>query len=128
MGGTSSTTGEITTTEGSGGELGTTTGDVVTTGMIAAGGTAGSGGSGSGYACDVEMTGTHVHPLTIPGGDVSRGYQDAPYLLEQASGHTHTLTVSVYEFLYLQGGTTVVIESSTTESHSHTCSITCSAE
>lgn len=126
---TSSTTGE--TTDGSGGEPTTTEsttsmGGSSTTGMMGAGGTAGTS-SGPTYVCDIEMTGTHVHPLTIPSEDVARGYQTT-YMLGEASGHTHTLEISNYGFIYLQGGSAIMVESSNDDDHSHTVTITCSAE
>ena len=101
-------------------------------------GTGGTGGTGSGgmsgtggtspYACTDTMTGSHMHPLTIPGSDVERGYQDAPYLLEDGGNcHTHNLELTAYDFAYLQAGATRMIDSSTTNNHLHTVSITCVA-
>jgi hypothetical protein len=70
--------------------------------------------------------GSHSHPLTIPGSDVERGYQDAPYVLEDGgTGHTHTLELGAYEFAYLASGTTVDAPSSTDQGHMHVCVITC---
>jgi hypothetical protein len=108
---------------------GTATGGTATggtnTGGIATGGTSGSGGSS--YACKtVTDNGHHSHPLTVPGSDVLRGYQDAPYLLEDGgTGHAHTVSLSAYEFLYLQAGVTVVVPSSNAQGHTHDCLISC---
>ncbi len=74
----------------------------------------------------VEVVLNHTHPLTVPGSDVARGHQEAPYLLEDGgTGHTHTLTFSGYDIAYLQAGVTRKVESSTDDSHSHPCDIAC---
>ncbi|HXJ21791.1 MAG TPA: hypothetical protein VMT03_16320 [Polyangia bacterium] len=104
----------------------------------AGGGAAGQGGAGGAGAAGgdggttimctsvVEMVLNHTHPLTVPGSDVERGYQDTPYLLEDGgTGHTHTLTLSGYDFAYLQAGVTRSVESSTTLDHTHPCDVTC---
>ena len=101
-----------------------------------AGGAAGSAGGGSGgtggetggtYMCTADTDdGTHSHPLTIPGEDVANGYREEPYVLEDGgSGHTHTLVITAYEFLYLQGGSPVTIASSEDDMHSHMVVINC---
>ena len=102
------------------------------------GGTGGTGGTGQGgaggsdggtlFTCAsvVEVVMNHTHPLTVPGSDVARSYQDAPYLLEDGgTGHTHTLTLSGYDWAYLQAGVTRTVDSSTDVNHSHPCDITC---
>jgi hypothetical protein len=107
-------------TTGSAGMGGATGG----TGGAGAGGAAGSGGSST--TCVNSMTGTHMHPLTIPGADIDRGAQDAPYLLQDGgTGHTHTLELSIYDFAYLHAGATRMIDSSTTNNHLHTVTVTC---
>ena len=74
-------------------------------------------------ACD---PGGDSEPSGLPPGDVERGYQDAPYILEDGgTGHTHTVELDAYEFVYLQGGTAITHESSETESHTHDCVINC---
>ena len=100
------------------------------TGGTATGGTATGGTSGSGsssYVCKT-MTdnGSHAHPLTIPWSDVLRGYQDAPYVLEDGgTGHTHTVELSAYEFVYLAAGVMVTAPSSNDLGHTHDCVIVC---
>jgi hypothetical protein len=92
----------------------------------AGGGAGGAGGSGGASACATTMTGNHVHPLTIPTSDVERGYYDAPYVLQDGgTGHTHELPLTAYDFVYFQAGVTVMADSTTTNGHLHTCSITC---
>ena len=89
-----------------------------------AGGGAGTGGSA--FACTNTMTGTHTHPLTIPGSDIENGNSMVPYTLQDCgTGHTHTLELSVYDVAFLQAGTTVMVDSSTTANHLHTVSINC---
>jgi len=79
--------------------------------------------------CMTETTnGSHSHPLNVPASDVQRGYQDAPYPLEDGgTGHTHTVEVTAYDFLYLQGGTPVTKMSTNDAGHMHPCVITCTA-
>jgi len=92
------------------------------------GGTGGDGGTGGGtFACTTETNnGTHSHPLAVPSSDVERGYQDVPYVLEDGgTGHTHTLQLTAYDFIYIQGGTPWTVESSSTLDHTHDCVITC---
>ena len=101
------------------------------TGGSATGGTAGSGAGGDGggggtLTCTNTMTGDHMHPLTIPPSDIERGYQDAPYILmEGGTGHTHTLTLDPYEFVYLNAGVAMEHESTTDAGHSHVVTINC---
>jgi hypothetical protein len=80
--------------------------------------------------CMHSMTGTHMHPLTIPGSDIDiEGQGVAPYVLEDGgTGHTHTLELSPYDFIFLGGGTTVMVDSSTTSNHLHTVTINCTKD
>jgi hypothetical protein len=113
-------------TGGAGGSAGTTGGSA----GASAGGDAGSGGTASSTMCSstVEPTNNHTHVLTVPGSDVDRGFQDAPYVLEAgATGHTHTLTLTAYDFAYLQAGVTLMARSSMDSNHDHQCDITCTA-
>ncbi len=95
-------------------------------GGLGGGSAGGAGGGGVAYACATTMTGSHVHPLTIPSSDVERGYYDAPYVLQDGgTGHTHELPLTGYDFVYFQAGVTIMADSTTTNGHLHTCSITC---
>jgi hypothetical protein len=73
------------------------------------------------------MTGDHMHPLTICGADVVAPPTDQKTftLADGGTGHTHMVTLSVYDFLYLAAGTTVMKDSTTTNAHLHTVSINC---
>jgi hypothetical protein len=99
-------------------------------GMSAGGGTGGDGGGGGvTYVC-MAMTnnGDHSHPLTIPSSHVARGYGDkgVPYILEDGgTGHTHTVELSSYEYIYLSAGTPIEEESSSTNGHTHNCIVMC---
>ena len=109
---------------GSGGADGAAGGGTGGQGGMSAGG--GTGGGAPGYACVTSMTGSHTHPLTIPGSDVELGYHPGPYLLEDGgTGHTHDLQFTAYEFVYLQAGATLMRDSTTTNGHLHTCTISC---
>jgi hypothetical protein len=95
------------------------------TGGTCVGATGADGGSG-GYTCGNTMTGDHMHPLTICGADVVAAPEQKTYTLaDGGTGHMHMVTLSVYDFLYLQAGTTIMRDSTTTNAHLHTCSITC---
>jgi hypothetical protein len=95
------------------------------------GGSGGSGGGQSVYTCtaDTNMASNgnnHSHPLTIPGSDIERGFQEAPYLLEDGgTGHTHTLELAAYEWAYLAGGVGIDAPSSTDAGHFHTVFVDC---
>jgi hypothetical protein len=127
--GGTATGGTATGGTATGGAAGSGTGGSATGGAAgsATGGTAGSGGMGGGYICTTETSnGDHAHPLTIPSSDVERGYQEGPYTLQDGgTGHTHTVELTAYEFLYLSGGMMVTTESSTDAGHLHSCVITC---
>lgn len=99
------------------------------TGGSDTGGASGMGGDGGGtWTCETDTdNGNHSHPLTVPGSDVEQGFQDAPYMLEDGgAGHTHTLSLSGYDFVYLQAGATRTVDSSMESGHMHPCTITCS--
>jgi hypothetical protein len=120
-------------TGGTGGATGGSAGSAGSGGSSAGmttGGSAGMGGSGPMYVCQTDTANdTHSHPLTIPGSDVALGEHEDPYLLEDGgTGHTHTLYLSAYDFLYLQAGVTTSVESSETLGHTHICVITCPLE
>lgn len=85
----------------------------------------GADGGVGGFTCGNTMTGDHMHPLTICGEDVTVGV-DKTYTLDAGgTGHMHMLTVTAYDFLYLQAGTARMIDSTETNAHKHTVSITC---
>jgi hypothetical protein len=110
-----------------------TGGSSMLTGGSSTGGSA-TGGSGGGarmFVCTVNRmpvsAGTeHSHPLMIPGSDIDRGYQEAPYPLEDGgTGHTHTLEFAAYEWPYLAGGTEIDAPSSEDAGHFHTVWVSC---
>jgi hypothetical protein len=96
-------------------------------------GATGADGGVGGYSCGITMTGDHMHPLTICGADVQTPPTDNPTMTKTytlpdgGTGHIHMVTLNVYDFLYLAAGTTVVRDSTTTNAHLHTCTITCTA-
>jgi hypothetical protein len=96
------------------------------TGGACVGQTGADGGSG-GYTCGNTMTGDHMHPLTICGADVVAPPTDKKTftLADGGTGHTHMVELSVYDFLYLSAGTTVMKDSTTTNAHLHTVTINC---
>ena len=105
--------------DGSGGAAGAGGGGGVARAAAPAARVAGGGA----YTCATTMTGSHMHPLTIPSSDIERGYYDAPYVLQDGgTGHTHELELTGYDFAYFQAGVTVMADSTTTNGHLHTCS------
>lgn len=122
--GTGPTTGGSTTMDSTSSAGGASAGGTSGTG---AGGTAGTGGTM--YMCTTDTNnGDHSHPLTIPGEDVDYGYSPDPYTLEDGgTGHTHEVTLSAYDFLFLKGGSTVNLESTETEGHTHPVVIMCTS-
>ena len=101
-------------------------------GGLASGGTGGAAGGGGDAGgggtlmCSTETdNGDHAHPLTVPPSDVEQEF-GGPYLLEDGgTGHTHSVELTAYEYIYLKFGTPVTTESSTENGHSHDCVITC---
>jgi hypothetical protein len=89
------------------------------------GGTCPTSDAGGGFSCGTTMTGTHMHPLTICGADVEAGFDKTFTLESGGTGHTHMLALTTYDFVYLQAGATIMRDSTTTNAHLHTCSITC---
>lgn len=128
--GGSATGGSATGGSATGGSA--TGGSSMLTGGSSTGGSA-TGGSGGGrmYVCTVSRmpvsSGTeHTHPLMIPGSDIDRGYQDAPYPLEDGgTGHTHTLEFAPYEWAFLAGGSEIDSPTSEDAGHFHTVWTTC---
>jgi hypothetical protein len=111
-------------------------------GGAGSGGTSGGGTGGGGMNCGGDpapMSGTgmlvcvavtdncdHSHPLTIPPSDIEAGFQTAPYILQDGgTGHTHTLELDSYEFVYLNAGVAMEHESTVTLGHSHLCRMNC---
>jgi hypothetical protein len=91
----------------------------------------GSGGAtcpaadGGALSCGTTMTGTHMHPLTICEADVQVGSDKTYTLADGGTGHMHMLALTAYDFLYLQAGVSIMRDSTMTNSHLHTVSITC---
>ncbi len=149
-GGTGGTTGGTGGTSGGTGGSGAASGGTAATGgsIPNMGGTSGAGAGGTsgggtgGMDCGgtpAPMSGTgmlvcatvtdncdHSHPLTIPPSDIEAGFQTAPYILQDGgTGHTHTLELDSYEFVYLNAGVAMEHESSETLGHTHNCRMNC---
>lgn len=84
--------------------------------------------AGPGVLCSTNTdNGNHCHALVVPQIDVESGISQATYLLEDGgTGHTHTVTLTAYDFFYLQAGVATKVESTEQAGHTHTCLITCS--
>jgi hypothetical protein len=96
-------------------------------GMTGGSSTGGSGGAAMTLMCSTNtFDGDHSHPLTIPEADVEAIIDEGVYSLEDGgTGHTHTLTLTAYDYVYLKAADPITRESSTDVGHSHMCTITC---
>lgn len=73
--------------------------------------------------------GDHCHPfvVVIPEGEVPG--EGITYMLEDGgTGHTHSITLGIYDFGGLIGGGTQLFQSTEAEGHAHLCRITCPSE
>lgn len=85
-------------------------------------------GAGEVSCISTTSNGDHSHPLVIPPEDVAAGLAEKTYTLEDGgTGHTHTVTLTAYDFLYLGGGNSTTVASTMDEGHSHQCNLACSA-
>lgn len=85
--------------------------------------------AGGGVLCSTNTdNGDHCHPFVLPQSDIDEGFAEATYNLEDGgTGHTHTVTLSTYDVLYLQAGIPKEVVSSTEAGHNHVCLITCAS-
>ena len=62
----------------------------------------------------------------VPQSDASAGFAEATYILEDGgTGHTHTVTVTAYDFFYLDAGIAPSLVSGEDAGHYHVCQISC---
>ena len=102
------------------------------------------GGGGSGYssspspspaptptaagtcgAGDAAITGNHGHALTVPRTDLDSTV-DITYNIQAQADHNHTVTLSAAQLAQLKAGQMVTVTSSTTFSHNHAVTVSCS--
>lgn len=83
--------------------------------------------AGAGVLCSTNTdNGNHCHALRVPPSVATAGVLEATYTLEDGgTGHTHTVTLSAYDFTYLEFGIPITRLSSDEAGHSHPCLITC---
>ena len=83
--------------------------------------------AGAGVLCSTNTdNGDHCHPLLVPQSDATAGFAEATYTLEDGgTGHTHTVTVTAYDFYYLQAGIPHSLVSTEQAGHYHVCQISC---
>jgi hypothetical protein len=89
-------------------------------------GTGGTGGGDPSYVCTTNTSnGDHSHPWEVPSSDVLALADKVYTLMEGGTGHTHTVELHSYDYLYLQAGTQVMKTSSNDAGHEHPCLISC---
>lgn len=83
--------------------------------------------AGAGVLCATNTdNGNHCHALIIPQSDAAAGFAESTYTLEDGgTGHTHTVTITAYDFFYLEAGIAHTIVSTEDAGHTHACLITC---
>lgn len=92
------------------------------------------GGTSTTQGGDCKVNGTAVyiqdlhtpnHTLTIPAADVVAGVQKTYLLVDNGSGHTHTITVTAADFITLQNNLGIVEVSTADAGHTHNLTINC---
>ncbi|MDF2693623.1 MAG: hypothetical protein K0S65_2006 [Labilithrix sp.] len=74
----------------------------------------------------VGFAGGHSHPFAnIAAVDFANITTEQTYLLANAGGHTHELTLTVAELTMLKNGQSVTKASTTDSAHSHSVTVTC---
>lgn len=83
--------------------------------------------AGAGVLCSTNTdNGDHCHALVVPQSDATAGFAEATYTLEDGgTGHSHTVTITAYDFFYLEAGIAHSIVSTEEDGHYHVCLITC---
>lgn len=97
----------------------------------------GCGGGGGGYGDDdndpppqscgasgTSIAGNHGHSLTIPEADLSSSTAKT-YSIQGSAGHDHTVTFTAAQLASLKAGQSVVVTSTTTQSHMHSVTADC---
>lgn len=105
----------------------TNTGGV--SGSGGSGGGSGGGGGGSTGDClangtNVSIGSNHGHSLTVSKDDVQAGTAKT-YSIMGSSGHNHTVTITEADFASLQSNSSINVESSTGDSHTHNVTVSC---
>ncbi len=77
-----------------------------------------------GGACKTQIAANHGHSLSISGADKMAGAAK-DYDIKGSADHSHTVSLGADDFADLNGGTVVVVQSSTNAGHSHDVTITC---
>ncbi len=102
------------------------------TGSGGSGGGSGSGGSGGGGGAgdclangtNVSIGSNHGHNLTVSKEDVEAGTAKT-YSIMGSSGHNHTVTITEGNFATLQSNSSITVESSSGDSHTHSVTVSC---
>lgn len=83
--------------------------------------------AGAGVLCSTNTdNGNHCHALVVPQSDATSGFAEATYTLEDGgTGHTHTVTITAYDFFYLEAGIPHSLVSTEEAGHVHVCQFSC---
>lgn len=92
------------------------------------------GGGGGGYGDDddpqscgasgTSIASNHGHSLTIAEADLSSS-TDKTYSIQGSAGHDHTVTFTAAQLASLKAGQSVMVNSTTAQSHMHAVTARC---
>ena len=75
-------------------------------------------------ATDVSISANHGHTITVSAADIAAGV-DQDYDIQGSSTHPHSVTVTAADFAMLAAGSSVSVESTNDDRHTHTVTVTC---
>ena len=86
--------------------------------------TDGSDGDCLANGTQVVISSNHGHIVAVAAADVEAGAQKT-YMLSDADGHSHEMTLSADHFADLQGGTMVTVQTTSGGGHTHAITVMC---
>jgi hypothetical protein len=75
-------------------------------------------------SADVELVAAHTHSLSVSAAHVEQATERS-YETSEVSGHVHEVTLTADDFAMLANGSTVEVESTEDDAHTHRVSIMC---
>ena len=76
------------------------------------------------HARGQDITNNHGHVLVIPVADIAAGVERT-YDIMGTSLHTHSVTITAEQFAMLQTNRSIMVTTSTTDSHTHGIEVLC---
>ncbi len=68
--------------------------------------------------------GNHGHSLAVSKADVAAATEKT-YSIQGSSGHNHNVTISAAQFTSLQSNTSISVNSTSNDGHSHSIAVSC---